>query len=181
MIAIICLNCGETFYRTQRNGSYGPKRYCSPSCRYKHMSGERHQNYTNGRYVPPNNDYITLLMPDHPRSSNGRVKEHIVIMEKLNGGSLPGGAEVHHKDGNRKNNDPSNLMLCSGRQEHMIIERKQKRIAEFGTLDVKRCISCKEVKHLDQYSKNWRSWDTKTNECKECACERTRAYQRKIS
>lgn len=83
MISIVCLNCGEIFYREQRNGHNGPKRYCSPECRYKHMRGSNHQNYSGGRYEPQNNDYITVLDPDHPRAYNGRVKEHILIMEKL--------------------------------------------------------------------------------------------------
>jgi hypothetical protein len=144
------------------------------------MRGERHHRYIDGRYVPPDNDYITVLAQDHQRAHNGRVKEHILIMEKINGGPLPDGAEVHHIDGNRKNNDPSNLVLCSDRKEHMILERKQKRMAEFGTLDIKRCPECEVVKRLDDFHNNRNSWDGKTNVCKECSCERTRRYNREV-
>jgi hypothetical protein len=40
--------------------------------------------------------------------------EHRVVMEKKLGRSLKKGESVHHKDGNRTNNDPDNLELWVG-------------------------------------------------------------------
>ena len=51
------------------------------------------------------------------RCINGHRKRlHVYIWEKTNG-SVPKGFDIHHKDGNKKNNDISNLTLLS-RSEH---------------------------------------------------------------
>jgi len=39
-------------------------------------------------------------------------------MEKMIGRKLRKGEIVHHKDGNKKNNKPSNLKLCKNQAEH---------------------------------------------------------------
>lgn len=50
--------------------------------------------------------------PDHPRASSaGRVFQHRLVMECVLGRLLEPGEQVHHKDHNRTNNDPSNLEL----------------------------------------------------------------------
>lgn len=57
--------------------------------------------------------YVFIRMPDHPRASSytGRVREHIVVMEKILGRHLTAGEEVHHKNGVRNDNRPENLEL----------------------------------------------------------------------
>ena len=58
-------------------------------------------------------------------------KEHILIAESALGKSLPAGAEVHHFDGNRANNENTNLVICEDRLYHNLLERRQ-RIVKFG-------------------------------------------------
>lgn len=46
------------------------------------------------------------------------------IWEKHNNKKIPEGYEIHHIDGNRKNNDPSNLQ-CVSIEEHLRIHNEQ--------------------------------------------------------
>lgn len=46
------------------------------------------------------------------------------IWEQYNNQTIPEGHEIHHIDGNRSNNDPSNL-LCVSIEQHLEIHRKQ--------------------------------------------------------
>ena len=75
------------------------------------------------------NGYVRAWVTDlnHPRLSKnkrdntpkgGRVYEHLLVMEKHIGRYLTVGEVVHHLDGNRTNNDISNLVLCESPSEH---------------------------------------------------------------
>ena len=46
------------------------------------------------------------------------------IWEEYHGKDIPAGYEIHHIDGNRSNNDPSNL-LCVSIEEHLQIHKQQ--------------------------------------------------------
>lgn len=57
--------------------------------------------------------YVWILKPDHPRAYSGKyVPEHVLVMEEALGRYLDTDNEsVHHIDGDRQNNDLSNLQL----------------------------------------------------------------------
>lgn len=55
-----------------------------------------------------------VLKLDHPcANSKGYVREHRVVMERMIGRLLTANEIVHHKDGNRLNNRPENLLLMT--------------------------------------------------------------------
>ncbi len=57
-------------------------------------------------------------------NKNGKVRsEHRIIMEKLLGRPLEADEVVHHIDGNKWNNDLSNLTVVT-RREHALIHKK---------------------------------------------------------
>ncbi len=57
--------------------------------------------------------YIYESAPGHPRADKGgRVYQHILVAEKVLGKYLPEGAEVHHVDGNGKDNRNDNLVIA---------------------------------------------------------------------
>lgn len=57
-------------------------------------------------------------------NKNGEVRsEHRIIVESILGRRLSFNEVVHHIDGNKNNNDPSNLTVVT-RQEHAAIHKK---------------------------------------------------------
>ncbi|MFA7169799.1 MAG: HNH endonuclease signature motif containing protein [Candidatus Paceibacterota bacterium] len=61
----------------------------------------------------------------YKRYKKSRKLVHRVVMKKVLGGEIYEGRVVHHRDGNKKNNKPSNLQVCS-RSEHYRIHQKKK-------------------------------------------------------
>ncbi len=79
--------------------------------------GAENAAWKGGRRVT-SGGYVELRLPDHPRArANGYVFEHIVVWEDHNG-PLPPGWHIHHINGDKQNNDISNLSGIPS-QEHM--------------------------------------------------------------
>jgi hypothetical protein len=73
--------------------------------------GDKTSNWKGGRRVT-DKGYIYLFAPDHPfADKRGTVFEHRLVMEHLLGRYLNPSEVVHHVDGNKQNNDPSNLLV----------------------------------------------------------------------
>lgn len=95
-----CAQCGD---RLAEN-CHPRQRFCSRSCAQAF-------NKNNGRERPdgakqPHSSGYTMVKAD------GKwALEHRYVMEQQLGRSLEKHERVHHKDGNRSNNDPSNLEL----------------------------------------------------------------------
>ncbi len=88
--------------------------------------------------------YVWIYAPNHPKSKNGYVLEHILVCEKVLGKHLPIGAEPHHIDGNKSNNIPSNLVLCQERAYHMLLHQRQRSLRDCGHASWRKCKYCKE-------------------------------------
>lgn len=74
--------------------------------------------YANGRRC--------VYFPDHPRAhANGYVYEHVLIAGETEGRIIEPFEVVHHIDGDKTNNDPSNLQVLSGHAEHLALHRAQ--------------------------------------------------------
>lgn len=70
--------------------------------------------------------------------------EHVLIAENILGRRLPKGAEIHHIDGNKRNNVPSNLIICPSRAYHMLLHMRERAFDACGNANWMRCYLCKE-------------------------------------
>lgn len=94
-----------------------------------------------------NGDYILVVAPDWFKGKRYRGKycyEHHMVWELYNKKPVPEGYIIHHKDGNKYNNNIGNLMLL-GAKEHSALHGalRTKRIA------IVRCPSCGKVFEKD--------------------------------
>ncbi|MDD4874689.1 MAG: hypothetical protein PHE15_06965, partial [Dehalococcoidales bacterium] len=65
--------------------------------RGKNQKGELNPNWKGGRFRTEKG-YISIRMPDHPNAGkDGRIFEHILVMEKMIGRYLLPDERVHHK------------------------------------------------------------------------------------
>lgn len=106
---IKCKQCGKEFYSTRNM-------FCSSKCFYDYKK----ENYKHKEYEE--NGYIVLYKNGY--NKKGNAKQHVLIMENYLGRRLNKNEVVHHIDGNKKNNDISNLKLMT-RAEHSRFHRKQ--------------------------------------------------------
>lgn len=105
---------------TEKTIASQPLRYGkSTSCgcynkeRLHERSGGNHPSYRGGR-ISGSGGYVLILNREHPRSRNGYVFEHILIMEKHLGRPIFEGETVHHKNGIKNDNRIENLELWTG-------------------------------------------------------------------
>lgn len=100
-----CLQCQAVFI-----AHHADPKYCSRACSAQHRK----------KPFIIKKGYKKLLIPSHPRADQkGYVFEHIVVAEAMIGRAISPPEEVHHKDFNRMNNSPDNLVVCADHAEHM--------------------------------------------------------------
>lgn len=88
-----------------------------------HLPGSRNPNWKGGRTVT-SHGYVLIKRPDHPNADcRGYVYEHRLVAEQIVGRPLTRGEHVHHRDGNKQNNDPSNLEVMPSREHHAVRHR----------------------------------------------------------
>lgn len=108
------------------------------------MKGKRGANWTGGKIVDTLG-YVRILKKDHPRSDiNGYVKEHILIVESIFGGSLPSGSSIHHVNEIRSDNRPENLVLCQDEAYHHLLHDRMKAKKECENASWRKCHYCKQ-------------------------------------
>lgn len=72
-----------------------------------------------------------------------KKQQHILVAEGMHGGPLPVGAVVHHKDRNRKNNAPGNLVICASQAAHKELHLQEDAVAAGAPPNFRRCVFCR--------------------------------------
>jgi hypothetical protein len=74
-----------------------------------HQKGFLNNKWKGGEEITTDG-YVQIIDHNHPQSDKrGRIKKHRVIYEKYYNCCLLSWTVIHHKDGNKLNNDPLNL------------------------------------------------------------------------
>lgn len=76
------------------------------------------------------------------RNTGPRRYEHQRVAEKALGKPLPPKAEVHHVDENKRNNDPSNLVICPDHAYHSFLHQRAAAFDAFGDASARKCVYC---------------------------------------
>lgn len=94
------------------------------------IQGHRPGRATASQECKDSNGYITVPVPSWftgHRSKWGRVHRSIIVYCTTHGlTELPGDTTVHHKDRNRTNDDPDNLVLMQ-RSNHTLMHAEKRR------------------------------------------------------
>lgn len=127
--------------------------------------------------------YLAVSVPGHPRAwGNGKtVKVHMLIAESVLGYYPPKGVEVHHVDGNTRNNEKSNLVICQDHAYHMLLHHRARVLAAGGDPNTDHvCGMCKQVKRLETFSASRSNKSVgRKAQCLECA--RTKTNERRAA
>lgn len=149
-----CESCKEDYL-----GEPGT-RYCSSKCMGVGKMGAAHPRWKGGRHTNSRTGYVFL-------SINGKyVMEHRHVMSEHLGRPLLRTEQVHHKDGNKSNNNISNLELCSSAVEH-----RQKHSKLFYDGINKECSRCNIVKPISEFHKRSEKPQGVQSVCKVCTSE----------
>ena len=131
MLTKICLICKNEFHTYPavnskycslkcRNISYKGK-HCSPQTEFK--KGQKGANWKGGKHKD-HHGYWYIWKPTHHRAlKKGYVKPCILIAEQKLSRPLINTEIVHHIDGRKDNDSPSNLVVISDtqhRREHTV-------------------------------------------------------------
>jgi hypothetical protein len=98
-----CQHCGKRFHLPPSTLAVGRGKYCSRACFYDATRKHPVIEFDGIRYnFKPRTGYY--------ENANSRKKLHKEVWKKHHG-PIPSGFDVHHKDEDKMNNDPSNLEL----------------------------------------------------------------------
>jgi SWI/SNF-related matrix-associated actin-dependent regulator 1 of chromatin subfamily A len=111
----VCATCGSTM-----NVSTYPRAKFRGHCRTCIYRKYRTKpTWIGGKHLDRDGYVLVSGLWDDPRADkHGCVREHIMVVEEVVGQRLSTNEQVHHIDGNRANNDPTNLEIVTCSEHH---------------------------------------------------------------
>lgn len=120
-----CDNCGKEIKVYGRKAQAFKHHFCNRECSHDHMS--KRMSEMNRKMNPDRmtEETRSKLRKAHLDSGEGVTytktygrHTHRIVAEQILGRPLMKGEVVHHIDGDKRNNDPSNLMVFKSQAEH---------------------------------------------------------------
>lgn len=135
------------------------------------LKGRAHPNWKGGIKIN-HYGYRLIHRPDHPYcDSQGYVFEHRLVVEQAIGKILSRTVKIHHVNGDRGDNSPTNLVACESHAYHMYLHTRERSLTATGSAHCRKCNTCGEWKHKDSFSGN------KAYNCKLCSTVRMRDWR----
>lgn len=99
--------------------------------------------------------HVQKFYPSHPNASaSGMVYEHVLVAERALGRFMPAGAEIHHVDGNPRNNSASNLVICQDKAYHKHLHYRSSVLARGANPSTHRyCSRCDQFKVFADFNR----------------------------
>lgn len=120
-----CKKCGSTYKLI----TYPGAKFCGycMRCMYKLRDGAKYKGDETGKYIDKDGYVVLKGKPyrEHPNYNNAGVLEHHYVMSQKIGRGIAPNEVVHHIDGNKRNNDISNLQLMTA-EEHAKLHSQEK-------------------------------------------------------
>ncbi len=128
-VVLTCRHCGRTFDAFPCVAE--TRKYCSRRCRY---------------------DFMATGAGPYRGHAGGHRAEHLRIAINVLGHPLPVNAEVHHVNGNGRDNRHSNLVICENRAYHFLLHLRAKILILGGDPDTQRiCSGCKVPVNIEGF------------------------------
>lgn len=112
-----CTRCGATLYRPPSQRKRG-RPFCSRKCHMALLNSELNPT----RMTPEVREKLSLARINTGQGKSYRKKngahEHRTVAEEKLGRPLLDGEVVHHIDGDKRNNDPNNLIVFPSQADH---------------------------------------------------------------
>jgi len=128
---------------------------------------DKHCSWKGGRYLN-DSGYVMVYNPEHSRSSsNGYVREHILLIEKAIGKPFPFKSQTHHYG---DISDNTKIILCENQEYHYLLHIRADALKKCGNANFRRCKFCKEYDdpknmHVKQIKSGSRGWNCYHLEC----------------
>ena len=113
----VCVCCGNEFYLSPAaQRQRGEESCCSKKCAYEFYTREQSASWKGGEYIDSTVGDVRVNFPRAGWLSDW-VGQHRLVATKAIGRMLKRTEPVLHIDGNKRNNDPSNLFICASLSE----------------------------------------------------------------